>query len=167
MYMHIDGLLRSDATVFTVGVGRDVVYDMTRALGRNKDDKVSIIRSSNPEGTMMVLDGEARYKWTHGIPGSRAHNGVKYTIIVRLFHTAGLVRPIGKCIEFNTEMYSITSSTEPVPGLKTRSNPQIGAQHDSLLGLLTELENTCIQTHIPERIKRPGLPRLHPRPGWL
>ena len=48
MFMHIDSLLRSDATVFTVGVGRDVVYDMTRAIDRNPDDNVSIIGSSNP-----------------------------------------------------------------------------------------------------------------------
>jgi hypothetical protein len=166
-FMHIDGLLRTDATVFSVGVGRPVIYDMTRVLDRKKHDKVCIIRSWNPQGTMMVLDGEARYKWAHGIPGSETDNGVKYTMVVRLPHTAGTLHRIGKCIEFNTEMYSITPSTEPATGKKTRSNPQIGAQHDSLLGLLTELENTRIQTHIPERIKRPGLPRLHPRPGWL
>lgn len=166
-FMHIDNVLRTDATVFSVGVGRPVVYDMTRVLGRNKGDQVCIIRSSNPEGTMMVLDGEARYKWAHSVPAAGTHNGVKYTLVIRLAHTASPVHPIGKCIEFNTEMYSITPSTEPAPGPKTRSNPQIGSQHDSLLDLLTQLENTCIQTHIPERIKRPGLPRLHPRPGWL
>jgi hypothetical protein len=171
LFMHMDGLRGADSTVFAVGVGREVVYDMTRALGRNARHEVSIIRSSNPEGTMMVLDGEARYKWAHGVPGSHTNNGVKYSIIMRIYHKAGLVRPIGKCIELNTEMYSIASSTKPEHE-KTESNPHMGAQDDSflddsLLGLLMQLEHTCIDTHIPDRIKRPGLPRLHPRPGWL
>ena len=155
MHQHIDSMLRCDATVFTIGVGRDVVYDMSRALGRNKGDPVSMIRSSNPEGTMMVLDGEARYKWTHGIPYSKAPNGIKYTIHLCFFHTAELIDRIGRCEELDTDMYSIPSDTK------------IGAHHHSLLGLLMKLENTRINTHIPERIKRPGLPRLHPRPGWL
>lgn len=167
MDQHIDSMLRSDATVFTIGVGRDVVYDMSRAIGRKKGDEVSIIRSSNPEGTMMVLDGEARYKWTHGVPHSHKQNGTKYTIHICFFHTAGLTHSIGKCKELDTDMYSTTAYTQPESERRTRSDANIGAQHDSLLGLLMQLEHTCIDTHIPERIKRPGLPRLHPRPGWL
>ena len=143
LFMHIDGLQRTDATVFAVGVGRDVVYDMTRALGRNQRDEVSIIRSSNPEGTMMVLDGEARYKWTHGVPESK---GIKYSIIMRIFHTAGLSRSIGTCKELITKMYSMTSSTEAEPQFETQSNTQIHTQHDSLLDLLMRLENI----HNPE-----------------
>ena len=162
LYMHIDNLLRSDATVFTVGLGRKVVYDMTRVIGREPGepgDSMSIIRSSNPEGTMMVLDGEARYKWGHAIPYSTGKDGVKYTIILRLFHTPELSQVVGECAELRTTMYSTTSST--------KAEPQIDTHHHSLLGLLMQLENTRLQTHIPERIKRPGLPRLHPRPGWL
>jgi hypothetical protein len=135
--LHIDNVLRADATVFTIGVGRPVVYDMTRVLGRNKGDEVCIIRSSNPEGTMMVLDGEARYKWAHGIP---THNGFKYTLVIRLANTARPVRPIGKCIELNTEMYSI----EPEPQSETQSNTHIGAHSDLLLDLLMQLKNTLI-----------------------
>ncbi|NCX06250.1 MAG: hypothetical protein EBW68_10800, partial [Actinobacteria bacterium] len=150
-FLHIDNILRTDATVFSVGVGRPVVYDMTRVLGRNKRDDVCIVRSSNPEGTMMVLDGEARYKWAHSIPAAHTHNGVKYTLVLRIANTTRPVRPIGKCIEFNTEIYSIASS-EPEHE-KTESNPHMHAQHDSfldgsLLGLLMQLENTCIDTHI-------------------
>lgn len=162
LYMHIDNLLRSDATVFTVGLGRKVVYDMTRVIGREPGepgDSMSIIRSSNPEGTMMVLDGEARYKWGHAIPYSTGKDGVKYTIILRLFHTPELSQVVGECAELRTTMYSTTSST--------KAEPRIDTHHHSLLGLLMQLENTRINTHIPERIKRPGLPRLHPRPGWL
>jgi hypothetical protein len=165
-FMHIDNVLRCDATVFSVGVGRDVVYDMTRVFGRKKDDEVCIVRSSNPEGTMMVLDGEARYKWAHSVPAYDTHNSVKYTMVLRLPGTAGVLRRIGKCSEFNTDMYSLASSTEP-DNKKTPGNLEIGAQHDSLLGLLTQLESTCIDTHIPDRIKRPGLPHVHPRPGCL
>jgi len=54
-----DNLRRSDATVFTVGVGREVVYDMTTVIDRKKSQEVSMIRSCNPEGTIIVLDEEA------------------------------------------------------------------------------------------------------------
>jgi hypothetical protein len=59
MWMHIDNLRGSDTTVFTVGVGREVVYDMTRGIDRKKGQDVSMIRSSNPQDTMVVLDEEA------------------------------------------------------------------------------------------------------------
>ena len=138
--MHLDSMIRGNATVFTIGVGRDVVYDMSRAIGRNKGDEVSIVRSSNPEGTMMVLDGESRYKWTHGIPHSREHNGTKYTIHISFFHAAGLTKLIGRCEELDTNMYSASAYTRSEPETKTPSNENIGAQHDSLLGLLMQLE---------------------------
>ena len=85
---------------------------MTRVIGRKSDEDVSILRSSNPEGTMMVLDGEGRYKWGHSIPFTT--NGVKYTIILRLFHNKQLSRVIGKCEELNTDMFTMISpSREP------------------------------------------------------
>ena len=163
MAQHIDSILRSDATVFTVGVGRDVVYDMRRDVGRNPDENVSMIRSSNPEGTMIVLDDEARYMWTHGIPHSKEKNNAKYTFHLALFHTAGLSNIVGKCKEFDTHMYRSPAYTQHSPAPKTPSNPHIGAQHASLLNLLTQLQTT----HMPDRIRRPGLPRVHPRPGWI
>ena len=109
MFMHIDNLLRSDATVFTSGLGRDVVYDMTRVIGRKSHDDVSIIRSANPEGTMMVLDGEGRYKWGHSIPFYKTNHCVKYTIILRLFHNKELSQAIGKCEELNADMFTMIS----------------------------------------------------------
>jgi hypothetical protein len=58
MWMQIDKLRRSDVTVFTVGVGREVVYDITRVIDRKKGQELSMIRSNNAEGTMVVLDEE-------------------------------------------------------------------------------------------------------------
>jgi hypothetical protein len=66
MWIHIDNLRRSDATVFTVGV--EVVYDITRVIDRKKGQEVSMIRSSNPEGTIVVLDEGTWYKWGHAVP---------------------------------------------------------------------------------------------------
>ena len=57
--MHIDTLRGSDTKVFTMGVGREVVYDMTRGIDRKKGQEVSMIRSINPQDTMVVLDEEA------------------------------------------------------------------------------------------------------------
>lgn len=138
---HIDSILHSDATVFTVGVGRDVVYDMRRDIGRNPDEKVSMIRSSNPEGTMIVLDDEARYMWTHGIPHSKEKNDVKYTFHLALFHTAGLSTIVGKCKEFDIPMYRSPAYTQPFPERKTPPTPHIGAQHALLLNLLAQLSH--------------------------
>jgi hypothetical protein len=115
--LHIDNLLRCDATVFTVGVGRDVVYDMAQVLDSNPREGPTILRSSNPEGTMMVLDGESRYKWAHGIPCSTQSKGgrdsvkkqTKYTLILRLLHHEELSREIGICKEIGTKMYTMTS----------------------------------------------------------
>lgn len=172
MGQHIDNNLRSDATVFTIGVGRDVVYDMSRAFGRSPKEEVCMIRSSNPEGTMMVLDGESRYMWTHGIPHSEQPSGVKYTIHIGFFHTAGLTARIGYCKELDIPMYRSIAYVPPLhrtqspPAPKTPSNPHIGAQYASLLNLLAQLQ-TPLQPHIPDRIRRPGLPRVHPRPGWI
>lgn len=162
LFQHIDHILRSNAVAFTIGIGRDVTYDMTRALGRDPQEGVTMIRSHNPEGSLMVLQDEARYKWTHGVPHSREPNGTKYTIHICLFHTTGLTEVTGRCEEFGTDMYGPATHTR----CAELDAPMYSAHH-SLLGLLMQLENTRIQTHIPDRIKRPGLPRLHPRPGWL
>jgi hypothetical protein len=112
IFQHIDHILRSNAIAFTIGVGRDVTYDMTRALGRDPNEEVSMIRSHNPEGSMMVLQDEARYKWTHGVPHSRQPNGTKYTIHICLFHTIGLTEVTGRCEEFGTDMYGPANGTE-------------------------------------------------------
>ena len=108
IWMHIDNLLRSDSTVFTVGIGRNVVYDATRIIGREKESPISLLRTHNPEGTMMVMDGAARYEWAHGVPyDSKKRNGTKYTIILRLFHHEKLSRYVGKCVELDADMYTM------------------------------------------------------------
>lgn len=162
IFQHIDHIMRSDAITFTIGVGRDVTYDMSRALGRDPNEPVTIIRSHNPEGSMMVLQDEARYKWSHGVPHSNQPNGIKYTIHICLFHTTGLTEVTGRCEEFGTDMYG------PATHLRCAElDAPMYSAHHSLMGLLMQLENTCMHAHIPDRIKRPGLPRVHPRPGWL
>jgi hypothetical protein len=114
IWMHIDNLLRSDATVFTVGIGRDVVYDASKIVGRDKGLPASILRSHKPEGTMMALDGGSRYAWAHGIPYSyqknkktKTNNKTKYTILLRLFHHPKLSRCVGKCVELDVDMYTM------------------------------------------------------------
>lgn len=110
IWMHIDNLLRSDATVYTIGIGRDVIYDMAPIIKQQRD--ACIFRTHQKEGTMMVLDGDARYKWAHGIPHDRSKkNGTKYTIILRLFHHEALTEYVGKCHELQTEMYSMRHSS--------------------------------------------------------
>ena len=108
IWMHIDNLLRSDSTVFTVGIGRRVIYDMTRVIGRQKGRPVSLIRSNKPEGTMMVMDGAARYEWAHAVPyGGKKRNGTKYTIILRVFHHERLSRFVRKCKALDVDMYTM------------------------------------------------------------
>ena len=108
IWMHIDNLLRSDATVFTIGLGRRVIYDMTRVIGRQKGTPVTLLRSSKPEGTRMVMDGASRYEWAHGVPyGGKKRNGTKYTIILRVFHHKRLSRFVRKCKTLDVDMYTM------------------------------------------------------------
>lgn len=114
IWLHVDNLLRSDATVFTVGIGRDVVYDVSKLVGRDKGLPASILRSQNPEGTMIAMDGSSRYAWAHGVPSSpkqknttKSKNRTKYTILLRLFHHPKLSRYVGKCVELDADMYTM------------------------------------------------------------
>ena len=86
---HIDNLIRSDATVVTIGVGREVVYDLSPILHQEHKLRGVVIRATLPEGSAVVLNDDVRYHWTHAIPyGVEA---TKYTIIWKLFHTAEMV----------------------------------------------------------------------------
>ena len=106
IWMHIDNLLRSDSTVFTVGVGRRVIYDMTRVWPSGKRP-VSLIQQTSP-GPMMVIDGAARYEWAHGVPyGGKKRNKTKYTIILRVFHHERLSRFVRKCKALDVDMYTM------------------------------------------------------------
>ncbi len=84
--MHIDNVLRSDANVFTIGVGRDVTHDVVQVIpeASDADAKMPMLRCSNVEGTMMITDGKARYMYAHAIPYARKSK-LKYTIIFSIY----------------------------------------------------------------------------------
>lgn len=106
LWMHIDNILRSDATVYTIGVGRDITYDVAQVIPDSSEKKIPMLRSKNEEGTMMILDGKARYMYAHGIPYGRKTK-CKYTIIMRLFHDDELTTNVGYCPQLKTEMYTM------------------------------------------------------------
>jgi hypothetical protein len=114
--MHIDNLLRSDATVHTIGFGRDVVYDMVQVIPETNGYKMPMLRCTNEEGTMMIIDGKSRYMYGHAIPYAGRHSKseeqrnferCKYTIIIRLFHHGEITTNVGYCKELQTYMYSM------------------------------------------------------------
>ena len=115
LWLHMDNLLRCDASIFAVGIGRDVVYDMARVIERKPGKGPSIVRTSNPEGTMIVLDGESRYKWAHGVPTYQKSYGrrevekklPKYSFLLRLYHHEDLSREVGFCKEIGAKMYTM------------------------------------------------------------
>ena len=82
---HIDNLLRSDATVITIGIGRDVVYDLSPILHPEHKFKGKVIRATLAEGSAVVLNDDVRYHWTHAVP--YGIEGVKFTMIWKLYHT--------------------------------------------------------------------------------
>jgi len=144
IFQHIDHIMRSDAITFTIGVGRDVTYDMSRALGRDPHEPVTIIRSHNPEGSMIVLQDEARYKWTHGVPHSSQPNGTKYTIHICLFHNTGLTEVTGRCEELGTDMHG------PATHIRCAElDAPMHSAHHTLSNLLTQLQNTRIAGPMP------------------
>lgn len=91
MNQHIDNLLRSDATVITIGVGRDVVYDMSPVLHRHHKMRGQIARVTLPEGSAVVMNGDVRYHWTHGVPKTQ-DKSTKYTMIWMLHHTDEMIK---------------------------------------------------------------------------
>ena len=86
---HIDNILRSDATVITIGIGRDVVYDFSPILHTEHKFKGKVIRAILPEASAVLLNGDVRYHWTHAIPYGVPET--KYTIIWKLYHTKQLI----------------------------------------------------------------------------
>ena len=108
-HMHIDNLLRSDATVFTVGLGRPTVYDMVSLLQNNHEDG-QLIRAVAPEGVLAMLDGESRYHWAHGVPDG--HPAEKFTIVFRLFHPPELQEHVDFSPILQTNMYTMIHDGE-------------------------------------------------------
>jgi len=105
LWMHFDNLLRSDSTTFTVGVGRQTVYDLAPSLyHKYSDEAVSALRVNVEDKAVVVMDGSARYQWTHGIP--YGFDGVKYTLIFKLKHCSEHSSFIGIEPTFGCRMYS-------------------------------------------------------------
>ena len=104
IWMHLDNLNRSDATAFTVGVGRECVYDMAPVLAHLNDrDANSMMRVRFPKGALAVMDGRSRYQWSHGVPYGM--DGVKYTFVFKLQNTENH-RCIGTDPTIGCKMYA-------------------------------------------------------------
>lgn len=110
MNQHIDNLLRCDSTVFTIGIGRKVVYDLSPVLHPTHKFRGHIVRVTLPEGSAVVMNDDARYHWTHGIP-EEEDGSVKYTIIWFLHHTPEMVENHMEKRDFSSilgcDMYSL------------------------------------------------------------
>ena len=91
MVMHIDNLLRSDSTIITIGIGRDVVYDLSPVLHPEHKLRGKIARATLPEGSAVILNDDVRFHWTHGIP-EQEDGSIKYTLIWKLTHTPEMVK---------------------------------------------------------------------------
>ena len=89
LHQHIDNLIRSDATVITIGVGREVVYDISPLLHPEHILKGKILRVTLPEGSAVILNDDVRFHWTHGIP--REDDNIKYTMVWKLYHTEQMI----------------------------------------------------------------------------
>ena len=91
MPQHIDNLIRSDATVIAIGVGREVVYDLSPVLHPEHRLKGKILRVTLPEGSAVILNDDVRFHWTHGIP-SEEDGSIKYTMVWKLYHTEEMIQ---------------------------------------------------------------------------
>ena len=91
LYAHLDLLRRGDGPVITMSLGADYnIYDMI-PLKENKDT----LRVYFPKGSLVVLNGEARYEWAHSLPYDLEYgnNDVRYSIIF-LVHNFQSVKKI-------------------------------------------------------------------------
>jgi len=80
---HVDLLSRFDDGIIGLSLGSGTVMDFRQV---NSDDERSQYGVYLPPGCIIVLTGEARYRWTHGI-AKRTHDWVQ-----RLEHETRAVR---------------------------------------------------------------------------
>jgi hypothetical protein len=91
LYAHIDLLRRGDGPVVTMSLGADYnVYDMIPLKDNTKSLRVYF-----PLGSIVVLNGEARYEWAHSLPYDLKYreNQVRYSVIF-LMHNIGSVKKV-------------------------------------------------------------------------
>lgn len=107
MWLHLDNLLRSDSTTFTIGIGRNhCVYDFAPTLlHRYTKEPLSSLRTTFPNGSLCAMDGEARYQWSHGVPYGM--EGIKFTIIFKLQHLEHRKKNLGTEPTINCCMYTM------------------------------------------------------------
>eukprot|EP00961_Rhodomonas_salina_P257510 3479985-Rhodomonas_salina.3 len=99
LWTHIDNVRRSDGFVVSVGLGVPVLFDMAPSLlagKRGVSNDGFVLRTRIDAGDMILLDGEARFEWCHGIPEGR--DTEKYTIFFLCDH----ISP--KCDHYNKDI---------------------------------------------------------------
>jgi len=107
LWMHLDNVVRSDSTIFTVGFGRDhVSYDFAPSLlHKYTKEKVCPLRTTFPNGSLCAMEGEARYQWSHGVP--YGEEGIKFTLLFLLKHFEHNQKCLGTEPTLNCKMYTM------------------------------------------------------------
>jgi hypothetical protein len=114
IWLHVDNVARTDGVpVCTINIGPpDVNVDFIPVTLPTREKKP--IRINLNEGDMLVMQGESRYEWAHGIP-----NGLdkeKYTVMFKFEKISDKVKVVGHSTLLDTDMYVI-------PSIKTGAMP--------------------------------------------
>lgn len=83
IWMHIDNIARYDqGPIITIPIGPEYTYyDFTPTLSDNPNLKPMRIKVKN--GSINIMDGDARMEWAHGLPYDMNYEKTKYTIMFK------------------------------------------------------------------------------------
>ena len=105
LWLHVDNVARTDGVpICTVSIGpSDVNVDFVpvRLLDRTKSKFP--MRLNLNEGDMLMMQGESRYEWAHGIPYGLGSE--KYTIMFKFNQVPESMKVVGYSDLLETEMH--------------------------------------------------------------
>lgn len=92
LWLHVDNVARTDGLITTISLGPpDVNADFVPLLHPSPERQP--VRINLNEGDMLVMQGESRWEWAHGIPYGLPTE--KYTVMIKLNNLPGLSKQVG------------------------------------------------------------------------
>ena len=104
LWLHVDNVARTDGgLIATISLGPpDVNIDFVPILQPSPEKQPS--RINIDEGEMLVMQGESRLEWAHGIPYGLPTK--KYTVMFKVNNLPGLSKQVGYSGLLDTPMFS-------------------------------------------------------------
>lgn len=106
LWLHVDNVARTDGVpICTISIGPpDVNVDFVPVVVPNAT-KIPMRLNLN-EGDMLMMQGESRYEWAHGIPYGLGSE--KYTVMFKFNRMEEKIKVVGYSHLLDTDMYEMS-----------------------------------------------------------